>query len=166
MIATTQPSVVRTLSLSAAAVTATLVFPYLVHLLPAGQGPQVGATYLPIYWAPLFAALLFGFVPALAAAALGPLLNHWLTGSPPAFLLSSMTIELVLFVVILRLLLNLAPRNLVAVPLAYLVGRALVSVAAGTWAGLASSLQTAWPGIAILTVVGAVLVWSTARRSS
>ncbi|HET8985989.1 MAG TPA: hypothetical protein VFN03_09540 [Trueperaceae bacterium] len=172
MIAATQPSAVRTVSLSAVAVAATLVFPYLVHLLPAGQGPQVGATYLPIYWAPLLAALLFGFVPALAAAALGPIVNHWVTGSPPEFLLTSMTLELVGFVIILKLLLTLAPRNLLAVPLAYLAARVLVTVAqrfstltsASTWAGLGSSLQTALPGIAILTVVGAALVWWTARR--
>jgi hypothetical protein len=174
VIATTQPSVVRTVSLSAVAVVATLVFPYLVHLLPAGQGPQVGATYLPIYWAPLLAALLFGFVPALAAAVLGPIVNHWVTGSPPEFLLTSMTLELVSFVVILRLLLTLSPRNVVAAPLAYFASRVLVTAAQhlttltapGTWAGLGSSLQTALPGIAILTVVGAVLVWWAGRGST
>jgi len=163
---------VRVISLSVVAVAASLAFPYLVHLLPAGQGPQVGATYLPIYWAPLLATLLFGFAPGLAAAALGPVLNHWVTGSPPAFLLASMTLELVAFVVLLRLLLNHAPRNLLAAPLAYLTGRALVTASvwfssgmpAGSWAGLASSLQTAWPGVAILTVIGAALVWLSPRR--
>jgi hypothetical protein len=174
VIATTQPSAVRTVSLSAVAVAATLAFPYLVHLLPAGQGPQVGATYLPIFWAPLLAVLLFGFVPALAAAALGPIVNHWVTGSPPEFLLMAMTLELVGFVVILRLLLSLSPRNVLAVPLAYLAAKVLVVVAqqpaavtaASTWSGLGSSLQTALPGIVILTVVGVALVWSTAHRSS
>src|SRR5690606_19235263 len=164
---------VRILSLSAVAVAASLAFPYLVHLLPAGQGPQVGATYLPIYWAPLLATLLFGFVPGLAAAALGPILNHWVTGSPPEFLLTSMTLDLVAFVVFLRLLLDLAPRNLFAAPLAYLAGRALVTAGvwfssgmpAGSWAGLSSSLQTALPGIAILTAIGAVLVWLRPRRA-
>lgn len=172
MIATTQPSVVRTISVSALAVAATLAFPYLVHLLPAGQGPQVGATYLPIYWAPLLAVALFGFVPGLAAAALGPVLNHRVTGNPPEFLLTSMTLELVSFVVLLRLLLSLGDRNLVAVPVAYLLSRVLMTTAtwlsngmpAGTWTALTSSLQTAWPGIAVLTVVGALLVAFTSRR--
>lgn len=172
MIATTRSRTVRTISLSVVAVAATLAFPYLVHLLPAGQGPQVGATYLPIYWAPLVAALLFGFAPALAAAALGPFLNHWMTGSPPEFLLTTMTLELVAFVVILRLLLTITPRNVAVAPLAYLLGRALVTAAVwfsngmapGTWQGLASSVQTALPGVVILTLVGSVLVWLTPRR--
>lgn len=174
MIATARPSAVRTISLSAVAVAATLAFPYLVHLLPAGQGPQVGATYLPIYWAPLLAVMLFGLVPGLAAAALGPILNHLVTGSPPEFLLTSMTLELVAFVLILYLVLRASPRNLVAVPLAYLVSRALVTAvtwltsgtSSGTWNALGSSLQTAWPGIAILTVAGAILVGLTARPQS
>ena len=172
MITTAQPSAVRTISLSVVAVAAALAFPYLVHLLPAGQGPQVGATYLPIYWAPLLAVLLFGFAPALAAAALGPILNYWVTGSPPSFLLTSMTLELVAFVVILRLLLSLAPRNLVAVPLAFLAARALVTAGtwltsgmpAGSWAGLGSSLQTGWPGLAILAFSGAIVLWLSPRR--
>lgn len=174
MIATAQPSITRTFSLSAVAVAATLAFPYLVHLLPAGQGPQVGAIYLPIYWAPLLAALLFGFVPALAAAVLGPVLNHWVTGSPPEFLLTPMTLELAAFVLLLRALLMIAPRNVLAVPLAYLSGTALVTAAtwlasgtpAGSWAALGSSVQTALPGIAILTVAGALLVGLAARRSA
>src|SRR5690606_29539743 len=122
MIATARPSAVRTISLSVVAVGASLAFPYLVHLLPAGQGPQVGATYLPIYWAPLLATVLFGFVPGLAAAALGPFLNHWVTGSPPEFLLTSMTLELLAFVALFALLIKVTPRNLLAAPLAYLAG--------------------------------------------
>ena len=173
MIATARPSAIRTISLSVIALGASLAFPYLVHLLPAGQGPQVGATYLPIYWAPLLATALFGFVPGLAAAALGPILNHWVTGSPPEFLLTSMTLELVAFVALFSLLLKLTPRNLLAAPLAYLVGRAVVTgslwladgTPSGTWSALGASLQTAWPGIVILTLVGAALVLTT-RRSN
>lgn len=172
MIATARPSAVRTISLSVIAVGAALVFPYLVHLLPAGQGPQVGATYLPIYWAPLLATALFGLVPGLAAAALGPILNHWLTGSPPEFLLLSMTLELVVFALLFALMLRISSRNLVAAPLAYLVGRVSVTAVLwlrdgmpnGAWSALGSSLQTAWPGIVIIAVAGAAATVAAARR--
>jgi len=95
------------------------------------------------------------------------------TGSPPEFLLTSMTLELVAFVALFSLLLKLTPRNLLAAPLAYLVGRAVVTgslwladgTPSGTWSALGASLQTAWPGIVILTLVGAALVLTT-RRSN
>lgn len=78
MAMTAQTSVVRTISLSAVAVAASVAIPFLVHLAPGGS--SIGATLLPIFWAPLLAILFFGPVPAVAAALLAPLLNHLITG--------------------------------------------------------------------------------------
>lgn len=146
-----QTKVVRTLSLAAVAVAASVAVPFVVHLFPGGQA--VGATLLPIFWAPLLAAYFFGPVPALVAALAAPAANHAVTGMPPAFLLPSLTAELAVFVglVLLALHAPAARRSPLVAPVAYLVAR--LAVAAGVQLGGAGALDVAVLGAAAAAAV-------------
>lgn len=153
-------STVRTLSLSAVAVAASVGIPLLVHVLPGGSA--IGAALLPIFWAPLLAILLFGAVPAAIAALLAPLLNHLLTGMPPEFVVGSITAELTVFVAVLTLAVRSQPlrRSPFLAPLAYLVARVAVGAVAvmlgdstSGWPGLLRSIPSAWPGLVTLFVI-------------
>lgn len=152
---------VRTLSLSVVAVGASVAVPFLVHLLPGGQG--VGASLLPIFWAPLLAVALLGPVPALVAATAAPALNHALTGMPPTFLLPGLTAELVVFTGLSLL----AGRGrsvagaALAAPAAYLIARWSVGVAGAALGGTAvdplaplAGLAGAAPGLVALAALG------------
>lgn len=162
---------VRTVSASAVAVVASLAFPFLIHLLPAGEGVQLGSTLLPIFWAPLLAAFVFGSVPAVAAAALAPLVNNAVTGLPPDPALLSITLELLVFVGLVLALLPRVPRIPLLAPAAYAVAKLAVTM--GTWAmtgvpdaagaSLAASFQTALPGIAVLMLLNIVALSVGAR---
>lgn len=172
MAMTAQTSVVRTISLTAAAVAASVAIPFLVHLVPGGS--SIGATLLPIFWAPLLAVVFFGPVPGVVAALLAPLLNHVLTGMPPAFVVTSLTIELGVFVAVLVLASQWAwaKRSPLLAPAAYLVARvlaALVLIVVGSSAASVGSvfagLGGAIPGLISLFVIN-LLALLLKRRSA
>ncbi len=123
------------MSLAVLAVALSVAIPFLIHLLPGGQA--IGSTLLPIFWAPLLAAVLIGPLPAVAAAAAAPILNHAATGMPPTFLLVSLTGELVVFVslVLLASRVRVLARSPLVAPVAYLAARWLVGTAALAFAG-------------------------------
>ncbi|MDZ7801744.1 MAG: hypothetical protein U5K81_13285 [Trueperaceae bacterium] len=121
----------------------------------------MGSTLLPIFWAPLIALFVFGSVPAFAAAALAPIVNNLVTGLPPTPALSMITVELVVFVVLVLFSMRWMPRNPLVAPACYAVAHTLVTVAfwlssgapESAWGLLGSSFQTALPGIVMLFLV-------------
>lgn len=156
MAVTVQSSVTRTVSLSAVAVAASVAVPFLVHSVPSGQA--LGSALLPIFWAPLIAALVFGTIPAFAAALLAPALNHLVTGMPPTPVLPSLTLELVLFVTAIVVFSRV--RSLRRTPalglLAYFAARivaGLLLVGAGSMAAFFGSLGSMLPGLIALLLV-------------
>lgn len=171
MAVSTQATTIRTLSLSAVAVGASVAIPLLVHVLPAGS--VVGAALLPIFWAPLLAVMVYGPVPAAAAAVLAPLLNHLLTGMPPEFIVGSLTAELAIFVAVLIFASKLGRlrRAPWVAPVAYLVARVAVGAvtvalgrSSGGWSALFGSLPGAWPGLLALFVVALAASLALRRR--
>ena len=178
MAVTAHTSVARTVSLSAAAVAASVAIPFLVHLAPGGS--SIGATLLPIFWAPLLAVILFGAAPAVAAALLAPALNHLLTGMPPSFVVASLTVELAIFVTVLILGFNRAAfkrSSLVLpallAPLAYLIARiatgalfVVLGTSSSTIAAVFTGLGAAVPGVISLFVMGLVGLLLAGRNRS
>ena len=148
----------RTAVALGAAVVAAAVAPWLVHLAPAG-GTPLGPTLLPIFYAPLLAALLLRLPVAIAVSALAPIVSRFLTGMPPEALLPGLAIQIVLFVVALRALRRFD--WLFVVPVAYL-GSLLVTSAvtallpAVATVDFAGTLRTGWPGVIVLTMLGFV----------
>lgn len=157
---------IRIVSASVVAIAASLAFPFLIHLLPTAEGVRLGSTLLPIFWAPLIALLVFGPIPAVAAAALAPSVNNLVTGLPPNPVVASLTLELLAFVVIALLLLRWLPRNPLVAPMSYAAAHLIVTagfwlssgVPEGAWAALAGSFWTGLPGIGILLALNVGLL--------
>lgn len=165
-------SVARTITFTAAAVAASVAIPFLVHLLPGGA--SIGASLLPIFWAPLLAAVFFGPVPAVAAALLAPALNHLITGMPPAFVVTSLTVELAIFVALLMVGVNSAgsKRSPLLAPLAYLIARVgagalLVAVGASSapLSAVFTGLTAAIPGLLSLFIINGAALLVTRRTT-
>jgi len=140
-----------------------VMFPFMVHLIPAPEDAQLGPRLLPIFYAPLLAALLGRQGTAAAVALLAPWLNWALTSHPAPLGAVVMTIELLVFVLAMRaMLLRAGPRWYLAVP-AYLAAKAAAALAAAAYPALirghgplewaAQCVATALPGIAILVLI-------------
>jgi small-conductance mechanosensitive channel len=140
-----------------------VMFPFMVHVIPVPDVGRLGAMLLPMFYAPLLAALLARHRSALMVAALAPWLNWALTSHPAPLGAVALTIELVAFVLAMRALLARAgARWFLAAP-AYLacmaaaaLGAAAVPVLIGGRGSLAWALEcvsTGLPGIAILVLI-------------
>lgn len=157
---------VRVASATLLTVIAALLLPLLVHLLPASGTPPLGARLLPIFYAPLLAAVFFGPVASLAASVLAPFANLALTGRPPLPLATQLSAELLIFTGVVLGLGRRWPRFALAAPLAYVVARTVTFFAltptsvttGGSWAALFASLGAALPGIVVLTLLNVVAV--------
>ncbi|MES1167144.1 MAG: hypothetical protein ABUL68_04005, partial [Pseudomonadota bacterium] len=88
-----------------------VLFPFMIHLVPVPGNAQLGPRLLPMLYAPLLATLWGRLRSAVSVALLAPWLNWVLTGhpSPPGAI--AMTVQLLVFVFTLRLLLaRIGPR--------------------------------------------------------
>lgn len=142
--------------------TLSVMFPFLIHLLPVPETSRLGARLLPMFYAPLLAALWGRAQTAWLVALLAPGLNWALTGhpSPPGAI--ELMIQLLVFVVVVPRLVTGPARWLVAIP-AWLAGMLAGMLAAwlfpalvdgrpvGPWA--VQSVVTALPGAAVLVLI-------------
>jgi len=157
---------VRVASATLLTVLGTLLLPLLVHLLPASGGAPLGARLLPIFYAPLLAAVFFGPVASLAASALAPFANLALTGRPPLPVATQLSAELLIFTAVVLGLGRRWPRFALAAPLAYVVARFVTFftltptsvTSGGSWAALFTSLGAALPGIVVLALLNVAAV--------
>lgn len=78
--------------------------PFFVHLIPVNSLEPLGAIWLPIFYAPLVAVLVFRFHVAVLAGMLAPMINMWITGRPEMIMAKTLTLELVVFVVLMKVL--------------------------------------------------------------
>jgi len=151
----------RGLTLVTVGLTAALALPFLVHLLPADGGPPQGARLLPIFYAGLVLVLRGAPLPALAVAALAPLLNRALTGMPAGPMLPTLAIELALFTLVLIAAVRYLPRAArylgpVAYLAAALAARSLLGADVAPLTALTATAAVAWPGLLMLLAIGAV----------
>lgn len=143
-----------------------VLFPFMVHLLPVPGDTRLGARLLPMYYAPLLAVLWGRPVSAWALALGAPWLNLVVTGHPSSSGATVLLLELIGFVAAWRwLMAQLQPRAYFAVP-AYLTGKLLATVvvalapdlirgrSAIAWA--TDSALTGLPGVAILVGITAL----------
>ena len=143
--------------------TLSVMFPFLIHVLPVPETSRLGARLLPMFYAPLLAALWGRMATAWLVALLAPWLNWALTRhpSPPGAIV--MMIQLLVFVVVVRLLLSRAGlRWFMAIP-AYLAGMGAALLAAVLFPALISgrppvdwvgqSMVLNLPGVAVLVLI-------------
>ena len=161
-------SVVRFLNVSFACEVGVLLclsvmFPFLIHIIPVPADSKLGPRLLPMFYAPLLAVLLGRSRLAVLLAFAAPWLNRALTSYPALPSAAVMMVELLGFVFVFQFMMaEVGARWFLAVP-AYFSGKiAAVTVGvffpeligrgnAGAWA--AQSVVTAAPGIAILVLI-------------
>lgn len=147
-------------------VVATVLLPFLIHLLPSIGNVPMGARLLPLFIAPFVAVVLFHPAVSLVASLVTPLLNHLLTGRPTLEVTALLTVELVIFSLSAALLYRRWPEFWGNAPLSYIVARvgsliilSLVPLLpVSPWASLVGSLQVALPGLLLLLLLNALVV--------
>lgn len=140
-----------------------VMFPFLIHIIPVPQDSRLGARLLPMFYAPLLAALVGRTGTAFAVALLAPWLNWALTSHPAPAGASMMTLQLLAFVAAMRAMLARArTRWFLAAP-SYLACMAVTALAAAivpslvdgrealAWA--VASVSTGLPGVFILVAI-------------
>ena len=148
---------VRTYFWAAVFILSNLVLPQVCHLIPQG-----GVMLAPLSFVIMAGAYQFGWKPALLAAVLSPLVNHYATGMPAWGVLQVMTIKLI----ILALVAGLAAQYFRKATLPILAG---VVIAAEIFGGLGELALTGgiaatiadftigWPGI-LLQILGTYFI--------
>lgn len=137
--------------------------PYVVHFIPSWDDSPIGAKLLPIFYAPLIAALTRKAHVSIVVAVMAPWMNHVLIGMPPLLVAVIMTVELVIFALIVeRLARNYRGRAWLG-PVSFLLAKAISLVILlllpGILTGTPSlerfitSIVNAWPGLAILALL-------------
>ena len=140
-----------------------VMFPFMIHIIPVPGDSQLGARLLPMFYAPLLAALWGRARSAVVLALAAPWLNWALTLHPAPLGAVVMMAELLGFVLVMRLLLTKVGAHWSLAAPAYFAGKiaAVVAVsllpaliggrAALGWA--AQSVVIGAPGIAILVLI-------------
>ena len=140
-----------------------VMFPFMIHIIPVPGDAQLGPRLLPMFYAPLLAALWGRTRSALALALAAPWLNWALTSHPTPVGAIEMMVELLGFVIVFRFLMaEVGARWFLAAP-AFLSGKLASVVAAAFFPALiggraalawaAQSVVIGAPGIAILVSI-------------
>ncbi len=161
-------------SATAVTVGAMLLLPFLIHFIPSTAVP-IGARLLPMFYAPLLAAIFFRPAVGIVSALVAPLLNYALTGMPESGILAILIVELVVFTVVMQRLSYRWPTFGGFAPFAYLIAKIvsllvlilvpLSFISAPPMQFFLVSSRNALPGIAVLLVLNMIAVW-VKRRSN
>jgi hypothetical protein len=148
--------------------TLSVMFPIMIHVFPVPDDTRLGPKLLPIFYAPLLAALWGRTRSAWIVALAAPWLNWALTSHPAPRTAIVIMVELAAFVFVLRALLaRFGPRWFYAAP-AYLAAMAAATLAASirpdliggrpavAWA--LQNISTGLPGVAILVLINWLVV--------
>jgi hypothetical protein len=140
-----------------------LMFPFLVHLLPVPEDTRLGPRLIPMFYAPLLGALLGRTRSAVAVALLAPWLNWVLTSHPAPRGAVVMMVQLVVFVAVVRgLLSRLGARWYLAAPAYFLcIGASMILVTLvpelnggrPVFAWASGAVTMALPGVAVLVLI-------------
>ena len=141
-----------------------LLLPYALHRIP-----DAGRTFLPILFFTLIAGWRFGAKAGLLTGVLSPLVNHALTGMPPAAILQSLMLQSALLGVLAALIASRSRRlTLPILALVVLLHQALILIPqllrAGMWPTFAT-FELRLPGILLQILGGFALLWFLGRQS-
>jgi hypothetical protein len=145
-----------------------LLFPFMIHILPVPEDARLGPRLLPMFYAPLLAALLGRTRSAVIVALVAPWLNWAVTSHPIPPVGLVMTIQLLVFVGIVRgLVTRVGLRWFLAAP-AYLGGVAVAAIVVAVFPALiggrpamgwmAQIVTTGLPGIGVLLLINALVI--------
>lgn len=102
------------------------LLPFVVHMIPPYQGIPMGAFLLPMFYVPFIAVVFYRLSLGLVIAALAPLANFLVAGSPDWQFITVLTFELIVFTYFAFLLLQTSWKT-VAAPLGYLLAKTVSS---------------------------------------
>ena len=146
-------------------ITASLIIPFIIHLIPPANGIRLGAVLLPMFYVPLIAVIFYKFRTALIVTAFGPVINYLLTGSPQYQSVPLLTFEVLLFVLMLTVLLKnnklIKVSALISILPALIVPPLVFALFSGSGSPvdhILISLKNAIPGIIILSVLNIFLL--------
>lgn len=148
----------------AIAIGLTLFLPYVIHMIPSWDDSPIGAKLLPIFYAPLIAALTRRLHVSLIACAVSPWINYLIIGRPSLAIAAMLCIQLIPFAYIAFKFGNRFSNKFWIGPIAYLVSKPVILVLFYTIPEsmppvqpLVYTLQTtinAIPGVLILGLLG------------
>lgn len=75
----------------------TMFLPFVVHMIPSWDDSPIGGKLLPIFYAPLIAALTRKWHVSILASVVSPWLNYLIFGSPTLGMASLLSLQLVPF---------------------------------------------------------------------
>jgi hypothetical protein len=135
-----------------------LLLPQLSHLIPNG-----GLIFLPIYFFTLIAGYKFGVNVGLLTAVLSPLVNNWLFGMPPVFVLPAILIKSCLLAVIAGIVAAEARKisllHILFVVITYqIIGSAVEWAISQSFQNAAQDFTTGIPGMLIQVFGGYLLL--------
>jgi thiamine transporter ThiT len=141
-----------------------LLLPYALHRIP-----DAGRTFLPILFFTLIAGWRFGAKAGLLTGVLSPLVNHLLTGMPPAPILQALMLQSALLGLMAAGIASRSRRlTLPLLALVVLLHQALILIPLLLQVGLRPALATfelRLPGILLQILGGFALLWCLGRLS-
>ncbi len=141
-----------------------LLLPYALH-----QIPDAGRTFLPILFFTLIAGWRFGAKAGLLTGVLSPLVNHVLTGMPPAPILQALMLQSALLGLLAALIASRSRQlTLPLLALVVLLHQALILLPQLLQAGLRPAFATfelRLPAILLQILGGFALLWLLGRLS-
>lgn len=143
---------------TALVLSASVILPFLVHLVPAYNGIPLGARLLPMFYAPFIAVSLFRPHVAIITGLFSPILNSYLTGHPTPENIAVLTVELVLFCIISYLVQRKWRHFWGVVIVSYLLTLLSVSFLLGRIEFFTNTLVVALPGLAMLSFINMSLL--------
>ncbi len=137
-----------------------VILPFLIHLVPSFGAVPTGARFLPMFYAPFIAVILFRPHVAIITALLAPGLNSLLFGLPVQENVFLLTLELLIFSVIVYFIQRKWRCFPGAALLAYLAATFAVTCLLHRLDSFLVTVIDALPGLATLTLINIFLLRS------
>ena len=141
----------------------TMFLPFVVHMIPSWDDSPIGGKLLPIFYAPLIAALTRKWHVSIVASIVSPWLNHLIFGSPSVALAMLLSVQLVPFCWVAYVFARKFGGQFWVGPAAYLISKPVVLVLFVLLPSLMPRVeplvfvwrttQQALPGIVILGII-------------
>ena len=150
----------------------TVLLPFLVHLIPYTGMTPLGATLLPIFYAPLVAILLFRWHVGFIAGILAPFIHFLITGLPAWPMVLILSVDLALFLGMVWAFRKTRILKWIGAPIAYLLAKGassflvvLLPISLTTSEFWISSVSVALPGLLILLIINILVLRFHESRS-
>lgn len=142
---------------------ATILLPLFIHLIPSINGVPVGAYLIPFFYAPLIAIYLFKPLPVAFAGVLAPFIYYLISGAPAINMVSVISLEIVSFIYLMHIMNTTFNKAIWIAPAAYLSAKIVsflilfllpVDIIISTPVNhLLTSTFYALPGMAVLFII-------------